>query len=103
MLRQEPAVLIELLDELDANHSPIEVNVALPKFKMECSLDLVGYMQAMGVRCLFEESDADLSGMLQSSILLLFASFSHLYFLILIIIFLLSSSFLSFRQIFRLL
>lgn len=53
---------VDLLNGLDRNMGTDKVQVAIPKFKLEESLDLVGHLRAMGLKDLFDESTCDLSG-----------------------------------------
>ncbi|XP_064108706.1 leukocyte elastase inhibitor A-like isoform X1 [Macrobrachium nipponense] len=50
------------LNELDKRMYNVEVEVTLPKFKLEESLDLGDHLSGMGMVDLFSEKDADLSG-----------------------------------------
>lgn len=50
------------LKELHKKLREVEVEVSLPKFKLEESLDLVETLSKMGMKDLFDESSADLSG-----------------------------------------
>ena len=50
--------LIEPLDRV----RPVETKIALPCFKFEQTMDLKAQLQQLGIRKLFSEADADLSG-----------------------------------------
>jgi len=50
------------LNTLDKRMGSIKVEVTLPKFKLEESLELVPHLQGMGIKDLFDERNADLSG-----------------------------------------
>lgn len=50
------------LYEIDRGLHSVEVEVSLPRFKLEESLELVEYLQAMGMKDLFDEVRSDLSG-----------------------------------------
>ncbi|XP_068202286.1 leukocyte elastase inhibitor-like [Palaemon carinicauda] len=50
------------LNELDKKMYNVEVEVTLPKFKLEESLDLGDHLALMGMPDLFSDKDADLSG-----------------------------------------
>nr|AHI48498.1 serine protease inhibitor [Penaeus japonicus] len=47
---------------IDRGLHSVEVEVSLPKFKLEESLELVEYLQGMGMKDLFDEGKSDLSG-----------------------------------------
>jgi len=50
------------LNTIDKRMGSIKVEVTLPKFKLEESLQLKSYLQEMGIKDLFDEEKADLSG-----------------------------------------
>lgn len=51
------------LSELGKNMHEIEVEVTIPKFKLEETLDLIETLQEMGIKDLFTEGVSNLSGM----------------------------------------
>ncbi|KAK4300578.1 hypothetical protein Pmani_027222 [Petrolisthes manimaculis] len=52
----------DFLNGLDGNMGRDKIQVSIPKFKLEESLDLVGHLRDMGMSDLFDESACDLSG-----------------------------------------
>ena len=54
--------LEKLVEEVDAHIANAKVHVAIPKFKLESEVRMKDVLISMGMRDLFDENAADLSG-----------------------------------------
>lgn len=60
-IQKEPILLWKLIEPMD-RVSEVKTEVALPRFKFEQTMDLKTQLQELGIRNLFSQADADLSG-----------------------------------------
>jgi serine protease inhibitor len=60
-IQQEPILLWKLIEPMD-RVPEVKTEIALPRFKFEQTMDLKSQLQQMGIKNLFSQADADLSG-----------------------------------------